>query len=88
MFTTIDSPLATPPIPLPSTAPTDSISSEDSTKFKLTNSLCKLYKVKQLSWSRCFAYPQFGRHSDGSTYLAHPAKIALSNAPLITQKLQ
>ena len=88
MFQRIDTLSATPPIQQQSTAtPSMNCTNEsiESSKFLITNQLCKQYKIKQLSWSRRFAYPQFGRDSDGHTYLAHSPKIALTNAPAVTQ---
>ena len=64
---------------------TSTTSSEDETKFSTTIKLCKFYKIKQLSWSRKFAYPLFSRDSKGQTYLLKHAHIALSNAPNVTQ---
>ncbi len=84
MFPAYDSALVTPPIQPKSTVSQSSSSANDLTKFKQTIALCSQYKVKQLSWSRKFQYPQFGRDSDGNTYLHKHAVIALSNAPIIT----
>ena len=81
MFSDIPSNLVQPQ----STVETSTTSLLEDSKSSALEELCAHYNIKQLSWSRNFAYPQFGRHADGHTYVAHLPKIALSNAPLNTQ---